>query len=222
MLSPKLYKNSHAYDLFMRVFGFEASVERFLRTCDIPRIEGEKILDNGCGSGTIGIHFLQAASGATLLSTDLEPNFLDAAIKKAKRRGLPKESMEAGIANISDPTDVTALNGQKIHLEPGTFQLICIGAVLGYSDSPEDSLRTLIKLLRPGGHLLNLEMKETMLGKYVSKRYHYQNISMSKMQDIMLDEQCVVTQKPMHINHFPACMTRTALIARKTRPHKEA
>lgn len=217
MLSPKLYKNSHAYDLFMRVFGFEASVERFLRSCKIPQVDDGRILDNGCGSGTIGIHFLQASKQGTLLSTDLEPNFLDAALKKAKRRGVTEESMAVGIANISDPANLTSLDGHDIKLEPESFQLVCIGAVLGYANDPEKSLRELIRLLKPGGYLLNLEMKETVLGKYVSERYHYQNISTKMMQEIMLDEKCEVTQKSMGINHFPACMTRTALVAKKRR-----
>jgi len=215
MLSPELYKNSHNYDLFMRVFGFEASVERFLRTCEIPPVSNGKILDNGCGSGTIGIHFLQSAINTTLLSTDLEPNFLDAALIRAKRRGVHEASMTVGIANISSPEQVQSLEQNAIHLEEGTFQLICVGAVLGYADDPEKSLRTLTKLLSPGGYLLNLEMCETLLGKYVCKRYHYENIPIARMMEILRDEGCTVTQKKMSLKHFPACMTRTALVAKK-------
>ncbi len=215
MLSPKLYKNSHAYDLFMRVFGFEASVERFLRSANIPPVENGSILDNGCGSGTIGIHFLQASKQTRLLSTDLEPNFLDAAIKKAKRRGIEEESMSVGVANITAPDQVETLDGQKYALAPETFNLVCIGAVLGYSQDPAESLRTLIRLLAPGGFLFNLEMCETTLGKYVCQRYHYNNISVAEMKSILSDEGCSVSQITMSLRYFPSCVTRTALIAKK-------
>ena len=215
MLSPKLYKNSHAYDLFMRVFGFEASVERFLRKSGIPGVDQGRILDNGCGSGTLGIHFLQASKQSTLLSTDLEPNFLEAATRKAQRRGIAQEQMTVGIANISDPDHVRTESDSTLRLQPETFQLICLGAVLGYAKDPEKSLRCLAGLLTPGGYLLNLEMSETRLGQYVSKRYHYSNISIQRMTEIMSEEGCDVRHLKMGIQHFPACMTRTALIAEK-------
>lgn len=215
MLSPKLYEDSHKYDLFMRVFGFEASVERFLKRCKIPAIQDGQILDNGCGSGTIGIHFLEASNNSTLLSTDLEPNFLDAAQKKAQRRGIVEGTMQVGIANISNPEQVTTLDQSELKLSPNTFQLICLGAVLGYAENPESSLRTLVHLLQPGGYLLNLEMSETMLGRYVSQRYHYKNISLDEMEEILKGEGCSVEQKTMGWSYFPACMTRTSLIARK-------
>lgn len=215
MLSPKLYKNSHAYDLFMRVFGFEASVERFLRATNIPPLVNGNILDNGCGSGTIGIHFLQASEQTTLLSTDLEPNFLDAALKKAKRRGIDGKSMSVGTANITAPDQVQTLDGHQYSLNPESFQLVCIGAVLGYSQDPSESLRTLVRLLAPGGFFFNLEMSETALGKYVCKRYHYDNISIEEMKAILRDEGCSVSQITMNLKYFPSCMTRTALIAQK-------
>ena len=219
MLSPKLYKNGHAYDLFMRVFGFEASVERFLSRLPITVPEGGKILDTGCGSGTLGIHFLQSGNRTSLLSTDLEPNFIDAAKKKASRRGIRADRMNVGIADISRPDLITTIDQQAITLEKESFSLICIGAVLGYAKSPESSLQCLVELLQPGGYLLNLEMCETALGEYVCGRYHYHNISLERMSQI-LREDCEVTSHSMNWQHFPACMTRTAVIAKKNAPSR--
>ena len=116
---------------------------------------------------------------------------------------------------MKDPDHVQTEPDSTLHLQPESFQLICLGAVLGYAKDPEKSLRCLVRLLTPGGYLLNLEMSETRLGQYVSKRYHYSNISIQRMKDIMSEEGCDVRHLKMGIQYFPACMTRTALIAEK-------
>jgi hypothetical protein len=73
----------------------------------------------------------------------------------------------------------------------------------------------LIRLLAPGGTLINLEMSESPTGRFISKRYHYSNIALSKMQQILLEEGCSVCMKRLSLVHLPAKFTRVAIIARK-------
>lgn len=218
MLSPKLYKNSHTYDFFIRLLGYESSIGRFLHDLEIRQQSGCRILDAGCGTGMLGLHFLERIPDATLVSTDLEPNFLRAAMANARRRGIAQDRMTVGIADISNPHRVTGMDGSEWELEDGSFDLICVGAVLGYAQDTENSLRQLVRMLAPGGYLINLEMNESIVGRYVSKRYHYDNIRIARMLDVIQEAGCELMEQSMRMHHLPARLTRTAVIARKTTP----
>ncbi|MCA9085397.1 MAG: class I SAM-dependent methyltransferase [Planctomycetaceae bacterium] len=216
MLSPKLYQKSRTYDFFMKSLGFEHSIDRFLRHLKLPHETGCRILDAGCGTGLLGLHFLERIPESTLLATDLEPNFLQATLMNAERRGIDPRRITLGVADISSPGDVTELNGTVHSFCEGTFDLICMGAVVGYSQDTEESIRKLLRLLTPGGYLVNIEMNESLTGRFVSHRYHYRNISLARMQEVIREEGCDVTAMRFNVRHLPAKLTRAAVIAHKS------
>ena len=240
MVSPRLYKSSHAYDFFFRSLGFENGIARFLRDLQMEVPAGSRILDAGCGTGLLGLHFVERIPDATLLSTDLQPNFLKATLAKAARRQIDPNRIQVGVADISTPSQVTLPAG--IHqaestddaepspatssmvfnlantIDDGTFGLICVGAVVGYAKDTETSLRQLLRLLSPGGVLLNLEMSQSLTRRLVSRRYHYRNLSHARLCEVMEDAGCRVTVQNLRISHLPAKLTRTAIIVRKPCP----
>ncbi len=108
MLSPKLYKASGYYNAVMKLLGYERGIDLFLKGIDVQCEPGSRVLDAGCGTGMMGLHFLERFSGTTLLATDLEPNFLTATLGNAKSRGIAPDRIEVGISNISDPQIVTS------------------------------------------------------------------------------------------------------------------
>ena len=215
MLSPDLYKNSHTYDFFIRFLGYERSIERFLGTLEVEVDPKCRILDAGCGTGLLGLHFLQRFPDANLVATDLEPNFLSALIANAERRQISKDRITLGIANISTPHQVTSLEGDPWELEAESFDLICVGAVVGYADDTAKSIVELLRLLSPGGYLINLEMNEGIAGRYVSHRYHYQNLPIDEIIELMEGQGADVSSQTLKLRHLPARLTRTAIIARK-------
>lgn len=245
MVSPRLYKSSQAYDFFLKSMGFESGIDRFLRDLEIEIPPGSRILDAGCGTGLLGLHFLNRIPGSSLLSTDLQPNFLRATLAKAAKRQLGSERHEVATADISTPQKINLMSElatkQHLHsqelvspdhedsvgdecgiefeptttLDDGIFGLICVGAVVGYAQDPEASLKQLAALLAPKGVLLNLEMSESMTGKLVSHRYHYRNLSHANICKILEDADCQVTTQNLRMRHLPAKLTRTAIIARR-------
>jgi hypothetical protein len=58
-------------------------------------------------------------------------------------------------------------------------------------------------------------MNESPTGRFVSRRYQYRNIPLSRMRQVLHDEGCEVTATHLGLTHFPAKLTRTAIIARK-------
>ncbi len=216
MLSPNRYKNSHAYNFFIRMLGYESSIERFLRSLDVDCRDDCHILDAGCGTGLLGLHFLQRFPKSSLVATDLEPNFLHTTSANARRRDIALDRITLGIANITDPKHVTNLNGESWDLEEASFDLICVGAVLGYAEDTAESVRQLLRLLAPGGQLINLEMNEGVVGRFVSSRYHYDNIRLARIRSVIEQSGCEVKTRTLRLSHLPARLTRTAILARKT------
>ena len=245
MVSPRLYKSSQAYDFCLRTMGFESGIDRFLQDLEIEIPAGSRILDAGCGTGLLGLHFLNRVPGSSLLSTDLQPNFLRATLAKAAKRQLSSSRLEVATSDISTPQEIKLMTqvaaNQHIHsaempsadhedslaeessdefeptttLDNGIFGLICVGAVVGYAQDTEASLKQLAALLAPGGVLLNLEMSQSLTGRFVSHRYHYHNLPHARICEVLEASNCQVTTQHLRLRHLPAKLTRTAIIAKR-------
>lgn len=215
MISPKLYKNSRFYDFFIKALGYESSIDRYLSSLELDCEDSCRVLDAGCGTGLIGLHFLKRYPQSSVHSTDLEPNFLHATLANVESHGIDRSRISVGVANISTPEESTCLKGQRQQLSARSFDIICVGAVVGYAEDAEHSLRQLVGLLKPGGYLINLEMNESPTGRYVSRRFHYSNISLSRMQDVIREAGCDVSARKFRVVHLPAKFTRTGIVARK-------
>lgn len=215
MLKSRLYRSTNVYNFFMKSLGYERSIDRFLRSVELDLSGPVRILDAGCGTGMLGLHFLERFPGAVLTSTDLEPRFLQTTVANAAQRGLEVQRITVGVSDISHPSRLQLPAGGAMELAAGSFDLICAGAVVGYASSTESAVRELVRLLAPGGTLLNLEMSESPTGKFVSRRYSYSNITLSLMQQVLRESGCTVRMTRLSLVHLPAKFTRVAVIARK-------
>lgn len=215
MINPEMYKKSGVYDFFMKSLGYQRSIDRFLAGTNFDLSDSPKVLDAGCGTGLLGLHFLQRYPGSNLVATDLESNFLTATLANADQRGIARDRISVGVANIGSPKKVACLEGTTQLLADESFDLICVGAVVGYAADPANSIQQLLELLAPGGTLLNLEMNESLSGRFVSHRYHYDNICISEMREAILATGCDVSIEKLSLGCLPAKFTRIAIIARK-------
>lgn len=216
MINPTLYKKSRVYDFFIKSLGYERSLDRFLQHLPLEHRGALRILDAGCGTGLLGLGLLRRFPDAQLIATDLEPNFLKKTLQNAKARGVAEDRIQVGTADITHPSRFTTLAGTEMSIETNSIHLICVGAVIGYSKDIERSLKELVSLLEPGGTLINLEMNESLSGRFVSRRYHYFNIPITRMVNVLRESGCTVSHRRLSFTHFPAKLTRTAIVATKS------
>jgi ubiquinone/menaquinone biosynthesis C-methylase UbiE len=103
---------------------------------------GERVLDVGCGTGTLAIAAARAAPGVTVTGLDADASILARARKKASR---------AGLEIAFDEAMSTALP-----YADGSFDLVL--STLFFHHLPDDGKRQtaaeLVRVLRPGGRLV--------------------------------------------------------------------
>jgi 2-polyprenyl-3-methyl-5-hydroxy-6-metoxy-1,4-benzoquinol methylase len=201
------------YAFGIKLFGFERSLARFLRQIDMPLPPGAALLEVGCATGIMGLTLMQRSAGSTLVATDLHRDLLDEVRLNAMAHGIDPARLTLGVSDISHPEVATSLNGSPVSLAQRTFDVVVTGAVIGYARDEEQSLHTLLDMVKPGGYFLNIEMNENFIGRTTSRRYHYPVMPLAQMEQIITRHGFNVRRIP--VRTFPARLTRICYLARK-------
>jgi SAM-dependent methyltransferase len=107
----------------------------------VPAQPGMRILDAGCGSGSMAREIAKAASGSTVLGIDLRDKYVDYARRRAQAEGLQNLTFEAG--------DVRALP-----FPDGAFDIVWTKYLLQWVAEPMRAVRKFARVRRPGGVLV--------------------------------------------------------------------
>jgi SAM-dependent methyltransferase len=105
----------------------------------LPHLEpGMRLLDAGCGPGSITIGLARAVAPGEAVGIDASAQAIDAARERAAREG---------VANVRfDVADVT-----KLPFDDATFDAAFAHALLQHLPWPLDALKELRRVLKPGG-----------------------------------------------------------------------
>ncbi len=217
-----LYRLSALYSKLLKLLGYERGLAHYIDRLELDCREDARIFDLGCGSGAIGLRLLERFPKATLLATDIEPNFLKAMLANARERGIDESRITVGVADVTDPDIVTLLDGTRITLEPRTFDIVSVGGVLAYSTNAPDTVRRLLNMIRPGGYLVNLEMNEVGIGRCVAWIYSYTPVPMVDMREMIESRGHAFATIPFSLSDFPANLTRMGIISRVRAPEDQA
>ena len=200
----------------MGLTGFAYSLENYTKRLSIELPLNPRILDAGCGTGTLGIAMKKSFPKSTVLATDLEKKFFTEIYRYIKTNNFTKNEFNVGIANINSPERVLLPDTQThVLLDPKTFDVVIIGAALGYSDRPELSILQLLKLVKPGGYLIDIEMSENIIGRTLSNLYKYRNPGIEKITEILEKNACIVRKIPFLWTELPAGLSRVGIVAQK-------
>lgn len=99
----------------------------------------QRLLDVGCGDGTISLQLLTPTSHLTLLD-------LSASMAKLAQANIP----EGFVGNV----EVRNEDFIAASFNPASFDLIVSVGVMAHVDSPDEFISKLVSLLRPGGSLI--------------------------------------------------------------------
>jgi 2-polyprenyl-3-methyl-5-hydroxy-6-metoxy-1,4-benzoquinol methylase len=128
---PARYLNRRRFDITIR----GETVKDFLKG-----VSFERILDIGCGDGSISVPLLTERTRLTLM--DISANMLAAA-----RSNVPGQLLK----------NVEILNQDLMEakLEPHSYDLIICVGVLAHVDSPREFIGSVSLLLKPGGMIIS-------------------------------------------------------------------
>ena len=107
----------------------------------LPRLQsGQRLLDVGCGPGTVTTGLARAVAPGLVTGLDAAPDVLAAARQHAAETGLANlEFVEGDVYDLNHPDE--------------TFDIVYANQLLQHLSDPVDALREIRRVLRPGGLL---------------------------------------------------------------------
>ena len=145
------------YDFFLRVVMKEATIKSRL-VAQLNPGNHERVLDFGCGTGTLTLMIKKAGPGCDVYGIDIDPAVLEIAGEKARR----------------DHVDVHLIlyNGTSLPFDRESFDKIATSLVVHHL-SPEEKtrlFRELYRVLKKGGefHILDFGIQRSLYTQLVT------------------------------------------------------
>ncbi len=154
---------AEVHNLALKVNGYRASVAKYLRSLDLSIGPDSVVLDGGSGTGIVTLGFQDAGfRPKQTIAFDLSIKSL-----KIARDQFRKEKK-------ADSRRISAVQGNILELPFGdnTFDLILTCGVLEYV-SLDDGLREISRVVKPGGRLVFIPVKPSLVGSVLEFLYKF-------------------------------------------------
>lgn len=208
------YRLSKLYAALLKLLGYERGINRFLNRIPLSCPEESRILDVACGSGVVGLQLMQRFNRSTLLATDLQKSFLQETRANARQRGIDPARVAVGRSDLSEPTKVSCPDGTERTLRDASYDIVSVGGALGYAKDVERTARELIRLVKPGGYFINVEMNTGLMGRFVAWLYSYRPLPLAALQRIAAEGGHELSLIRFSLREFPANLTRIGVVVR--------
>jgi SAM-dependent methyltransferase len=206
------------WNIGMRLSGLQSGLRRFLRRLPIDLPPNARILDAGCGPGSMSFALLDRWPDARIVATDIDPIMLSHVAAKRRAKNVPATQLQCGLADINHPERVTFESGQVV-LEPASFDLVIVGAALEHARL-DRALPGLFGLIKPDGVFVNVGMKSDAIGALYGKAFRYDPITWETLSRELHNAGATnLVRIPLMLSEFPANVTRIAVTARKNGKH---
>jgi ubiquinone/menaquinone biosynthesis C-methylase UbiE len=152
------------YDLTFKLNGYGRSLDQYFAAHPLPVFPGARVLDAGCGTGTLTMALLRALRvPVKLTALDLSSSSMRTARKYVVKNN-PR--------------------GQKVHFTQGnilclpfaddSLDLVVTSGVLEYVPL-EEGLCEFARVLAPGGHLLQLPMRPSVVTTVLEMLFRFKH-----------------------------------------------
>jgi SAM-dependent methyltransferase len=204
------------YETSLAMSGIKRGVSRFLDRIDLSLPDGARLLDAGCGTGLISAWMLRRFAGAEIVAFDVDGGMLERLATAAARWEGAAWRLTIARGDLNRPERLTRFdNGRELTLAPESVHAIFVGAALEHA-SLDDALQGLFRLLRPGGILLNLGVRQSVAMAVLSRVYRFHLYPPNRvLAAFKRAGYADVRLQPLTLRDFPANLTRIAAIGRK-------
>ena len=136
------------YDLTFKLNGYGRSLDQYLQAHPLPVFENARILDAGCGTGTLTMALLRTLKvPVKLTAVDLSASVLSTAKKYAAKNNPNDQEVRFAQGNVL-----------ALPFPDQTFDLVVTCGVLEYVPL-EEGFTEMARVISPGGYFLHLPMR---------------------------------------------------------------
>ena len=204
------------YDRALILFGFRRGVSRFLARVSLDLPPAPRLLDAGCGSGIVSFALLRRFPGAHIIAFDLDERMLEVMWRRALRRRIPFDALDIAQGDLGLPETLRGFTSNRpLRLAPASFDAIVVSAALEHV-ALEQSLRSLHRLLKPGGVLLDIAVRRGATTRALAMLYDFEAYTIERLGAAFaaagFSAPRIETLRP---SEFPANLTRIALVSSK-------
>jgi ubiquinone/menaquinone biosynthesis C-methylase UbiE len=136
------------YDLSFKVNGYGKSLDQYLERYPLPVFENARVLDAGCGTGTLTLALLRKLKvPVKLTALDLSSSVITTARKYVRKQRTNQQEVRFAQGNVL-----------ALPFQDGSFDLVMTSGVLEYVPL-EEGFTELARVIAPGGYFLHLPMR---------------------------------------------------------------
>ncbi len=150
------------YDLTFKVNGYGKSLDEYLERNPLPVTENARILDAGCGTGTLTLALLRALKvPVKLTAIDLSSSVIATARKYVSKDNPNQQEVRFAQGNVL-----------ALPFADESFDLIVTSGVLEYVPL-EDGFTELARVIAPGGYFLHLPMRPSVATRFLELLFRF-------------------------------------------------
>lgn len=191
------------YDFTFKFNGYGRSLDQYFEAHPLPVFPGAKVLDAGCGTGTLTLALLRTLKVKTEITAfDLSASSMVTAKKYVSKNNPHRQ-----------PVRFTQGNVLALPFADETFDLVVTSGVLEYVPLDE-GFNELARVISQGGHLLHLPMRPSPMTTFLEMLFRFKAHTPHEVAETTDRYFQVVSHY-----HFPRFQTigwsKTAVLAQK-------
>ena len=161
------------YDLTFKLNGYGRSLDKYFEDHPLPVFSNARILDAGCGTGTLTLAMLRTLKvPVTLTALDLSASSMATARKYVNQNNPHRQ-----------PVRFTRGNILALPFADDAFDLIVTSGVLEYV-SLDEGLSELGRVTAPGGYLLQLPMRPSPVTTLLEMLFRFKSHPLQDVDEV--------------------------------------